>query len=332
MSGPAATLVLAACLALVVSLASPVAWLPLLRRLGAVDVPSDRSSHTVPTARGVGLGPASGLLVAGSAAVAVGVVPASLLTVLAVALAAALLGLFEDVHGVPVPARLGLQLGLGLAAGVALRELTGSPAWWLPLVAVGFAGYVNAANFMDGIDGISAGHAVVCGGYFALLGSRAGSPELVLGGALLATAYLGFAPWNLGPGRVFLGDCGSYLLGAAAALLALLALAAGLPLLVAVAPLLPYLADTALTLARRTLRGEPVWRPHRSHAYQRLVRQGFAHLPVAGLVALAAALCGTAAWLGAGGPVAWLGCVVVLAAYLTSPVLAARLRPGGVVA
>ena len=327
MSGPGTVAVLAVVLTLVVSLASPVVWLPVLRRLGAVDLPSARSSHTVPTARGVGLGPASGLLAAGLVLVAAGVLTAASLTVLAVALAAALLGLVEDVRGLPVLARLAGQLGLGLVAGVALQVLTGTPAWWLPLLAVGFTGYVNAANFMDGIDGISAGHALVCGGYFALVGSRAGAPELVLGGALLAAAYLGFAPWNLGRGRVFLGDCGSYLLGAAVVLLAVLALASGLPLLVAVAPLLPYLADTALTLVRRVLQHEPVWRPHRSHVYQRLVRQGFGHVAVAGVVGLAAVLCGVLAALGDGGPAAWLGCAVVLAAYLSAPALVGRLRP-----
>ena len=93
MNGPAAPVLLAVLVALVVSLASPFAWLPLLRRLGAVDLPSERSSHAVPTARGVGLGPASGLLVAGTAVVAAGAGTATTLVVLAVALAAALLGL-----------------------------------------------------------------------------------------------------------------------------------------------------------------------------------------------------------------------------------------------
>jgi len=324
-----AQVVLPAALALLVSLLSPAAWLPVLRRWGAVDEPSSRSSHTVATVRGVGLGPASGVVVAALAsAVRHGASSPVTLTLFGIALAAALLGLLEDVHGMPVPTRFTLQLGLGVVTGLALVTVVDLPLWSVVLVALCFTGYVNAANFMDGIDGISLGHGLACGAYFSLVGSRSGLDSLVLCGLVLAAAYLGFAPWNLGRSRVFLGDCGSYLLGAGVVLLAVVAVAGGLPLLVAVAPLLPYLADTGLTLARRAVRGERVWQPHRSHTYQRLVRQGLSHVTVAAVVTLVAALCGVLAWWGDGDVTAWAGCAAVLALYLASPALLLRTRSG----
>lgn len=317
-------------LALLVSLLSPAAWLRVLRRWGAVDEPSGRSLHSIATTRGVGLGPASGLLTAALVSTTyLGASPVTM-NLFSVALAAALLGLREDVHGVPVLTRLTIHLGLGVIAGLALVTVADLPAWSLALVALCFAGYVNAANFMDGIDGISIGHGLVCGAYFSLVGGRSGLDALVLGGTVLAAVYLGFAPWNLGRAHVFLGDCGSYLLGAGVVQLAAIAVAGGLPPLVAVAPMLPYLADTGLTLARRTVRGEPIWQPHRSHTYQQLVRQGLSHVTVAAAVTLAAALCGALAWWGNSGLAAWIGCVVVVAAYLASPTLLRRARSGAV--
>lgn len=316
--------------ALAVSVVSPIGWLPVLRRLGAVDVPTARSSHSIATARGLGLAPASGLLAAALAAVALGAASAEVMCLLATGLVAAGVGLWEDVQGIPVLARLVSQLVLGSLAGGVLVAITAAPVWWVPLVAMAFVSYVNAANFMDGIDGISAAHGLLCGGYFAFVGSRTGLTTLVLVGLVLAASYLAFAPWNLGRSRVFLGDCGSYLLGAMVLLLATVAVVHRLPLLVAIAPLLPYLADTGWTLVRRSLRHEPLWKAHRTHVYQRLLRHGLGHLSVTAVVAAASVSCALLAWGYRGGIAAWAGCAVVLGCYLALPGLLARLRVGAV--
>lgn len=319
-----AALLLSTALALTVSAVSPIAWLPVLRRLGAVDVPSARSSHSVTTARGVGLAPASGLLAAGSAAALLGVGSSEVVSLLATGLVVAGLGLWEDVSGVPVLTRLLIQLVLGVLAGGVLLAMAGVSNWWVPVVALAFVSYVNAANFMDGIDGISAAHGLLCGAYFAFLGSQTGSTTLLLGGSVLAASYLAFLPWNLGRSRVFLGDCGSYLLGAAVLLLAVVAVLHRLPFLVAVAPLLPYLSDTGWTLVCRSLRHEALWEPHRTHVYQRLLRRGFRHLSVTGFVAVATVACALLAWTYRGELAAWIGCILVIATYLASPTLLAQ--------
>lgn len=310
--------VVPAVLALVVSTLAPFGWLPVLRRLGVVDVPTDRSSHTVPTARGVGVAPATAVLVAVPATLLLGG-PRLAVAVFLVGLVAALLGLLEDVRGVPAGIRLLAQVGLGLGGGIALQLLTAVPGWAVPVVAVALATYVNAANFMDGIDGISAAHGLVCGLYFVLLGLTGGASALAVGGSVLAAAFLGFAPWNLGRLPVFLGDCGSYLLGGCVGMLVVVAVASGQPLLVAVAPTLPYLADTGVTLVRRVLRGERVWQPHRQHVYQQLARSARDHRKVAGAVALTSVLCSLAAASTDGRLLGWALCVAVLSAYLLSP-------------
>jgi UDP-N-acetylmuramyl pentapeptide phosphotransferase/UDP-N-acetylglucosamine-1-phosphate transferase len=97
---------------------------------------------------------------------------------------------------------------------------------------------------------------------------------------------LGFLWWNRPPARIFLGDVGSVPIGFMLGWLLLQAAAAGLWAPALILPLY-YLADASLTLARRALRGEKVWRAHREHFYQIAVRGGRGHGVVSGAVAVA---------------------------------------------
>lgn len=318
--------------ALTVSVASPLLILPVLRRHQIIDVPGARSSHTVPVVRGAGLAPALGVAAAWSCvAIAGGVVPLGAATMFGVSLACAAVGFTEDVHGLSVKVRLALQLAIGVSLGLIATELAGRSLWWGPLVAIGFAGYVNAANFMDGVDSISALHGVVAGGYFCLLGGLVSQPALQIVGVACAAVFAGFAPWNLTPRlRVFLGDVGSYLLGALVAGCATVAFLAGSGLIVSVAPLLPYVADTAYTLLCRAFRSEPVTQPHRSHVYQRLTQLGWSHVQSGGTVALASVLCCSFALLSQWSLVPVTLCALsialVLTVYLTLPWVVSRSR------
>src|SRR5690606_23140662 len=138
---------------------------------------------------------------------------------------------------------------------------------------------VNIWNFMDGIDGIAAGQALVVAGAWALLAGQ--GPVLWLGLALAGGA-LGFLPFNFPRARVFLGDVGSGALGyGLAALLALGALGQSPATRVAwLLPLQPFLIDGSLTLLARMVAGEAWWRPHVQHAYQCWARRRGAHVPV----------------------------------------------------
>jgi len=148
------------------------------------------------------------------------------------------------------------------------------------VAAVWITGYVNAFNFMDGINGISGAHAVVGGLAFAAIGAWYHHPSLTIVGAITAAAGFAFLPWNAGHAKVFLGDVGSYTLGAALAVLALYAVLRGVPVEAALAPLSLYVADTGWTLLRRIVRKEDWLRPHRDHAYQRFCDVGWSHQQV----------------------------------------------------
>lgn len=321
----------------IVSLLAPAVLKPLLTRMGVVDIPNMRSSHTIPVIRGGGLAP---LL-----AVAVGyaiLLPhfetkdgfGILVCILGVSAASGLLGWLEDYEGLPVLVRAGFQLGIGLGGTFAVLAMSDEGWWMLPLYGIGIAGYINVANFMDGVNGISGLHGAVVGITYATIGILLEMPWLTSSGGIIALAFVGFLPWNLVRARLFLGDVGSYLLGGGLAIIAVSALVRGAPLVAIIGPLAIYLADSTITLARRVVRGEKWFQAHRTHVYQRLTALGLSHLQVAAIVSMASVGCGvfgiqSVVDNGIGGSwVAWLGIVAIVVAYLSLATVLARLRIG----
>ena len=306
----------------------------IYRTSSVVDLPNDRSSHTAPTIRGAGLALAVamfvGLEVAGG-----GRFEGIDLLIVGTALCA-LVGLTEDLVGLRALVRLGLQI---VTASFVLPTLfadtvltAGERTALSALALVVLVGFVNAFNFMDGINGISGWHAVVMGGAYALLGLQQDEPAILVAGVVAAGGGIGFLPWNFPRARCFLGDAGSYALGAWFAITFLLCVRAGVALDVAAAPLALYVADAGVTLIRRVRRGERWYESHREHVYQRLTEAGQwtharASLFVAGMSGIVGVL-GLAADGAAMGVrvLLWLAAATTLAAYLLSGGLVRRLR------
>ncbi len=313
-------MVATALLAAAVTITTVPALLLVLRRFAVLDVPTERSSHERPVPRGggvaVALGAATGLAVfsgdAGDARTGV------LLT----AAAFGLVGLAEDVVGVPPLRRFLLQVGAAVAALPWLLAPLDPTSWDVVfgLVAVVWiVAYVNAFNFMDGINGISVAQAIVAGVVWYLVGREEGAAALAAGGIVIAGAAAGFAPFNFPSAKLFLGDVGSYVVGGWLAALVVIGLRSGIPPEAVVAPLALYLADTGSTLLRRVRRGDPWHLPHREHAYQRLVRQGWSHRRTTLLVAAAVSVCSALGAVSlAGGVVARAAADVALAAVLVA--------------
>ena len=146
---------------------------------------------------------------------------------------------------------------------------------------------MNFYNFMDGSDGLAAAMTLVGFATYAIAALLANAVVGELQAAL-AAATLPFFFFNFPPARVFLGDVGSVPLGFLAAVFGISGIESMLwPFWFPVLVFLPFIADATVTLARRTLRGDRIWRAHREHYYQRLVRMGFGH---SGVLALYGAL------------------------------------------
>ena len=324
-------------LAVIAGALLPFAVRPILHRYNMVDIPNERSSHTTPTYRGMGLATAAATLLAFLVATLLGWTYRSAESLqLAITIAAAMLfslalGWLEDIRGVSIVRRAALQLVIGVLVSVSFATVQGTNPLLVVVGAVFIAGYINVANFMDGINGISGAHGLVAGLAYALTGWMVNLPWLAMGGVAVAGAYLAFLPWNVRPGKnVFLGDAGSYVLGTALGTLAVGAWFADVPVLLAFAPLVTYLADAGSTLFRRFMAGEQWYKPHRTHVYQRLTDVGFSHLGstavVTGMTILVWVLLAFASDLyTSGAGFAALGVVLValavLAVYLRMPQL-----------
>ncbi len=285
-------------IALGLALLLPLFVRPLLVRAGVLDIPNARSSHNQPTIRGMGITTAVALAAAVLAAIFLPQTgeaikgSLTLLVILGVVLAAAAIGWLEDIRGLSVKIRAGLQLGVGAVATamVALIDPGQQQLWLIPVGALALAAYVNVANFMDGINGISGTHGFLVGGFYAYAGVLSSHAWLVYAGIAIALAFAGFLPWNLSRNKVFLGDVGSYLLGASIAVTAMCAFLAGVPVEYVFSPVLIYLVDTFVTFLRRLLAGERWYVAHRQHVYQRLNIVGLSHIQATGVVCVATIL------------------------------------------
>ena len=312
----------------------------VLRRLRAraiLDRPNERSSHDVPTPRGGGIGILAALLPAWVVVVLLGYSDAAPLVAVAGALLLAFVSWRDDVGGLSPALRLAVQalaVAIGLAvlpgAGTVFQDLL--PAW-LDRAAcfVLWLWFVNAFNFMDGIDGIAGTEAAGIGAGVALLALT--HLEIVglgngLFGAATAAAAIAFLRWNWQPARLFMGDVGSVPLGYLLGWLLLTLAGSGYWAQALILPLY-FLADASWTLLRRLARGEKIWRPHREHFYQRAVQAGRSHAEVALRVMSAdIVLIGAALWATEDMEVPAL----ILAALTVALLLADLARPAGAAA
>ena len=254
-------------------LLTPLARIYSVRR-GLIDQPGPRRSHHRPVARGGGIAIASSVL--GVAAIlAVGTPEIGWF---AVGLAGyAMIGWIDDHRPLPVLGRLLPELAL---AGLLLWLLwpeAWSP-WWLALMVLALNWWINLFNFMDGADGFAAGHGCFMAGMLGLGLLVGGSTSWAVLCLAIAAACAGFLCWNLPPARVFLGDVGSLMLGWALGFSAWVGVVEGsLEPAFWVILAAPFLVDASLTLAARVVRGRRWYTPHRDHAYQALLRNGWSH-------------------------------------------------------
>ncbi|MDP3950829.1 glycosyltransferase family 4 protein [Microbacterium sp.] len=307
--------------AFVVALVLTGLVIPVLRSAPFMDVPNDRSSHTLPVPRGGGLAVVLGMILVASFTVDL----QSTVVVLLVATGLlAAVGIIDDVRSLSSTLRLLSQVATATAVAGLLIRFSDASWWWLPVLVVGIVGYVNAFNFMDGVNGISGLTALVVGLWWVWAGQAEGHSILAGLGLVLAGAALGFLPWNAPNAKVFLGDVGSYGIGVFVAGLSAVAVTDGLPWHWAVVPLIVYGSDTAWVLLQRFRGGRSLTEAHREHVYQRLVDGGWTHVASASLCAgTAAAVCFVTAT--AGNAVHWwaaLTSTLLVLAYLNAARLA----------
>jgi UDP-GlcNAc:undecaprenyl-phosphate GlcNAc-1-phosphate transferase len=134
------------------------------------------------------------------------------------------LGLWDDRKALGPYLKLGIQLAIvaALVLWADLRALTaldemGLGKWPSVVITVlWIAGITNAFNFLDNMDGLSAGVGAVCASAFLLTVLTMPEPRQFFVAVMLALfigALLGFLVYNFSPASIFMGDSGSLLIG-----------------------------------------------------------------------------------------------------------------------
>jgi UDP-GlcNAc:undecaprenyl-phosphate/decaprenyl-phosphate GlcNAc-1-phosphate transferase len=134
----------------------------------------------------------------------------------------------------------------------------------VPLTILWVVGITNAFNLIDGLDGLAVGVALIASGTLFLVSLAGGRVEVALLAAALAGALAGFLYYNFNPASVFLGDCGSLLVGYLLSVLSIQASQKGATAVVILVPILALglpIMDALLAMIRRLLRALRVVRP-----------------------------------------------------------------------
>ncbi|HUE84630.1 MAG TPA: glycosyltransferase family 4 protein [Vicinamibacterales bacterium] len=264
-------------------------------RFSVLDYPNARSLHLRPTPRTGGLAIVAGFLAAVAAFLVLGVLRdgAGILAMRGVSWMIAMLAMlalvsyWDDCVHLPTGVRLFAHViaALGVVLGGDLRIAAidvpgiGLVQWGgigLVVTILAVAWMTNLYNFMDGMDGLAGGMAVI--GFSMLAAVAFVEGHAVVGGlaAGVAAAAAGFLRYNFPPARIFMGDIGSISLGFLAASLSLVGIRAGaFDVLTPVLVFSPFIVDATVTLLRRIAVLQPPWLAHRDHIYQRLVLAGW---------------------------------------------------------
>ena len=267
-------------------------------KLGLVDFPNERSSHSHPVPKGGGMG-----------IFAVFIIGAVLLQipwfVWIPGGAVSILSLRADRCELSFRVRLAVQ---ALSAAVFIVMSSSTPASFgllegpsvliVPLGIFYICATANIYNFMDGIDGIAALSGVLAFSCLATIGLAEGrSHSWSLLALCIAMGCLGFLPLNFPKARVFMGDVGSILLGFAFSCLVIGLSRTIMEGLALASFLFPFYADEFNTFIVRMRDGDVLTRAHRRHIYQILANQaGIPHFYVTVLYGIVQIIVGISAW------------------------------------
>lgn len=201
-------------------------------------------------------------------------------------LSISILGLFDDIKGLPAKFKFLFQIALAVIAiycGFSINAM--STPWgvvqlgWVGhfITVLWIVGIINAFNLIDGMDGLSSGVSFFACITIMSLSIVNGYMFVALVSAALAGAVVGFLVYNFNPAKIFMGDAGSMFIGYVLAVLSLKNQSKGHTIVSMLVPIiamgLPIL-DTTLAFLRRFLRNQSIFSADKQHIHHILLSKG----------------------------------------------------------
>lgn len=270
-----------------------VIW--LAKRIDAMDRPGVRTIHRRPIPRIGGITIFASailmlslvLLVDNAMGQAFRNIFLQVMTLLIMAASVFLVGLIDDLYGLPARFKFIMELlGAGALCLVGVRiETIGMTdtfilhlgGWGCLLTLLWIVGITNAVNLSDGLDGLATGISAIACATIALLSINGDNVIMAVMMLALLGSLSGFLVFNFHPARIFMGDCGSLFLGFTIAASSVMCMTKSSAIVGLTLPILALgipIFDTLFSMLRRFLERRSIFAPDRSHFHHRLVSLG----------------------------------------------------------
>jgi len=245
-----------------------------------VDIPNERSSHSIPTPRGGGLAIVVAFYVGLFFIFYLKLIDKNLFFALLSGFPLIIVSIIDDLKDVSPKIRIFMQfissfLVIYFIGGIQIIDLgfytITNKYLLIPISLIGILWFINLYNFLDGIDGYASIEAIFIALAIFLFADNMES-------LLLIFSVIGFLFWNWPKAKIFMGDVGSTMLGFILIVLGIYynnSSQFSIICWLIISSLFWF--DATITLFRRVLNRETLSIAHKKHAYQRIVLSGFSH-------------------------------------------------------
>lgn len=277
----------------IVSVMISLVMTPIIRKfaikIGAVDIPKDdRRMHK------------TAMPLMGGLAIYISVMAGMFLfmdlskSVVAIMIGATIIlisGIIDDLRELSPKLKLFFQIMAGVVliiGGVKVNFITNpfsdqsimmSLSWLsIPITLFWVVGITNTLNLIDGLDGLSAGVAMISSFSFMLVANKFDNIPMAILSSAVSGACLGFLPYNFNPARIFMGDTGALFLGFMLAAISIEGVMKSVATIAIVVPIMILgvpIFDTAFAILRRLISGKSIMSADKGHLHHRLLKKGF---------------------------------------------------------
>lgn len=259
-----------------------------------------------------------------------------------------LVGIVDDTRGLRAKHKLLAQLIVAVFVCLSgnvlqsislplLGEIELAPMFSFGVCVLWIAGMINAMNIIDGVDGLATGISLIAAVALCAIGALNGNLFVFVISLVLAGSLAAFLRYNFNPASIFLGDTGSMLLGFILASLTLMGQGRSDTAMIVLAPMLALslpIFETMISMARRFVRGLPIFSGDNQHTHHRLLHKGYSQRRVVLMLYSVALMLAASAIMSQALPEnshwVWTPMALSISALVWITWLAGYLRPGSI--